>query len=101
MDFSNIKENLSKMGEDAKEAFTKAGSAIEKFGNDSKNKIDILQAESEIKSNYVKLGEEIYKFHKNGYGMANLSDVVIENILKKIDELNKVISEKENEIKTK
>ena len=57
----DVKKYVDKGIAVSKDAFTKAGSAVTKFGDQSVKKVEKLQLEGKLKQQFVSLGEAVYE----------------------------------------
>ena len=57
----DVKKYVDKGIAVSKDAFTKAGNAVSKFGDQSVKKVEKLQLESKLKQQFAQLGETVYE----------------------------------------
>ena len=98
MDFKEkAKELLGKGARASKEAFNKAGNAIQDFSDKSVLKIDIKKLENEKEAVYSELGEYAASVFKENDSLSG-NDEKVGGLLQKLSELEEKISGKKKEL---
>lgn len=91
-----MKEYLEKSVEASKDAFSKAGDAVQDFGDKSVLKIEIKQINSRLNREYRSLGTQIYRLYSENHETEiAFSDARISGILEEIGRLQDEISRRE------
>ena len=84
----------------SKDAFSKAGTAASRFGDQGVKRVELLQLSNKIKEQYSQLGEAVYNalYNNSGATLSAASDIVAP-YLETITSLKASISERESALK--
>ncbi len=97
-----VKDFMDKGVEVSKTAFTKAGEAVQDFGDKSVTKIEIKKLESKQEKLICELGSFVYdKINSEKIDNISSSDESIQLIISKINEIKSQISSKNEELEKK
>ncbi len=90
--FDRMKTCIDKGVDVSKDMFSKAGSAIQDFGDKSVTRIELHQLESKAKQEFASLGMQIYElFRSQNIPAIEADDPAISVIMEHIDSLRKDI----------
>jgi len=93
---SKLKDMLSKGAEASKEAFSKAGNAVQTFSDKSLLKIEKQQIKSKLSKTYEALGEQFYLLLKNNPDFLNEIDVTSDENTAILDEIRNLQKQAES-----
>ena len=97
-----VKDFMDKSVEVSKTALTKAGEAVQDFGDKSVTKIEIKKLESKQEKLFCELGSFVYnKFYTENIDNMSSSDESIQSIISKINEVKSQIASKNEELEKK
>lgn len=90
-----FKTGLDKVVESSKVAFSKAGTAVQKFSEDSVTHIEIKQYESKKGDQFKKLGELAFeKFQNDDAAVMSASEEAVVAIINQIKEYDEEIAKR-------
>ena len=95
----NLQKYVEKGVEASKEAFSKAGAAVSKFGDESITRIEKHQYENQLKEEYESLGEYIAEKLSCEQNVLDLADEVLKEKLDKIKKIQSEIKAREDSLK--
>lgn len=95
----NLQKYVEKGVEASKEAFSKAGAAVSKFGDDSIIRIEKHQYENQLKEEYQSLGEYVAEKLSCEQNVLDLADEVLKEKLDKIKKIQSEIKAREDSLK--
>lgn len=95
----NLQKYVEKGVEASKEAFSKAGAAVSKFGDDSIIRIEKHQYENQLKEEYQSLGEYVAEKFSCEQNVLDLADEVLKEKLDKIKKIQSEIKAREDSLK--
>lgn len=95
----NLQKYVEKGVEASKEAFSKAGAAVSKFGDESITRIEKHQYENQLKEEYESLGEYIAEKLSNEQESFDLTDDAVKEKLEKIKKIQSEIKTREESLK--
>lgn len=97
-----VKDFMDKSMEVSKNALSKAGEAVQDFGDKSVTRIEIKKLESKQEKLICELGSFVYeKINSEKTENISSSDEVIQSIVSKINEVKDQISSKTEELEKK
>ncbi|AEE17159.1 hypothetical protein [Treponema brennaborense] len=96
---NKMKDYLDKGVEVSKDAFSKAGEAVQDFGDKSVLRIEIKQLEGKLNREYESLGEHVYGFFEtNAAESLSADDSEISGILAEIKRLRAEMEKREDSL---
>ena len=95
----NLQKYVEKGVEASKEAFSKAGAAVSKFGDDSIIRIEKHQYENQLKEEYQSLGEYVAEKLSCEQNVLDFADEVLQEKLDKIKKIQSEIKAREDSLK--
>lgn len=97
-----VKDFMDKSVEVSKSALTKAGEAVQDFGDKSVIRIDIKKLESKLEKLINELGSYVFdKFNSENADSVYASEEKIASIIKNINEVKNQIASKTEELEKK
>jgi hypothetical protein len=101
MSFSEeVKKYVDKGVEVSKDALTKAGSAVQKFGDESVVRLEKIQLEKQLKDDTEKLGKTVYEiFAVQGMERIEVTDESVASIVNEMKKLEAEIVARKNVLK--
>ena len=96
----DVKKYVDKGITASKDAFSKAGSAAERFGGQGVKRVELLQLSSQLTQNYAKLGEAVFDaVEASPEATVSARADGIAPLVEKIARLKKDIAERESALK--
>lgn len=101
MSFSEeVKKYVDKGVEVSKDALTKAGSAVQKFGDESVVRLEKIQLEKQLKDDTEKLGKTVYEILAvQGKERIEVTDESVASIVNEMKKLEAEIVARKNVLK--
>lgn len=96
----DIKKYVDKGIEASKDAFSKAGTAATRFGDQSVKKVEKMQLSNRLKEQFAALGEAVYaSFSADKDVSLHAGDESVSAFISKIDEIQRAIAERDATLK--